>query len=623
MATSEKRRTAFAFLLLLISGVVAGGLVSAFIGFAELHPNWPVHFRDLAWRYFSLERFASYGFGLTIAFALIWGLTNYYIHRRTGAPLSGLLLGDGIRFLAAAPVVAALVAFGPISGRPGFLNDVGLLYLVLLAWKLYPFLKAAIASPAAIRRRDVWVAVLAIGLGFFLLDHPRPLDGDEPHYLVYADSLMRDRDTDLSNNYDPRITGRFARSLTPDGQTVVVTNPETGRSFLRPYHYPGLPVLILPGYAAAGACGAKIVILLLTAAGLTGLFVLLRNIGVSDAAAARGTAFFACASPFITYGLQIYPEMAAAAGLVWGMALLTDEQFGGRAALAAGALAAALPWLHVRYAPLSAALLLIALVRCRLHAGKLLALILPGLVSAAALLGFCHAVYGRFSPAPISALPEHFSPWASLSWRRSATYLCALFLDSQGGVIAYAPALLLAPLGAALLYRRDRRLMAALLLPLLLETALIAAGWRSWHGDWSPPSRFMACVCPLLAALAIVAYERCLGNAWLRRLCHALLAVGALFGALMIADPEAMYNMHRAWSIPAITQSYRLIPIGWFFPNYADPGARTVALTAIWIAAIAALTCGCTFTAAKHNSTTTTQRARRTTDEQDQSNGLP
>jgi ammonia channel protein AmtB len=100
----------------------------------------------------------------------------------------------------------------------------------------------------------------------------------------------------------------------------------------------------------------------------------------------------------------------------------------------------------------------------------------------------------------------------------------------------------------------------------------------------------MACVCPLLGALAIVAYERCLGNAWLRRLCHALLAVGALLGALMIADPEAMYNMHQAWSIPAISQSYPLIPIGWFFPNYADPGARTVALTTIWVAAIAALT---------------------------------
>ena len=129
-----------------------------------------------------------------------------------------------------------------------------------------------------------------------------------------------------------------------------------------------------------------------------------------------------------------------------------------------------------------------------------------------------------------------------------------------------------------------------LLLPIALEATLIAAGWRSWHGDWSPPSRFMACVCPLAATLAIVAYEYCLGNAWLRRLCHALLAAGALLGALMIANPEAMYNAHRPWSIPAITQSYWLIQLGWFFPNYADPGARTIALTAIWLAAIAALT---------------------------------
>ena len=90
---------------------------------------------------------------------------------------------------------------------------------------------------------------------------------------------MRDRDADLSNSYDPRITGRFSNGLTPEGQTVVVTNPATGKSFLRPYHYPGLPVLILPGYALAGACGAKMVVLLLTAIGLTGLFALLRNIG--------------------------------------------------------------------------------------------------------------------------------------------------------------------------------------------------------------------------------------------------------------------------------------------------------------------------------------------------------
>jgi hypothetical protein len=129
-----------------------------------------------------------------------------------------------------------------------------------------------------------------------------------------------------------------------------------------------------------------------------------------------------------------------------------------------------------------------------------------------------------------------------------------------------------------------------LLLPVALETALIATGWRSWHGDWSPPSRFMACVCPLLAALAIVAYEHCLANAWLRRLCHALFAAGALFGALMIADPVGMYNMHFPDSAPAITQGCWLIQLGRIFPNYADRGARTAVMAAIWIVVIIALT---------------------------------
>ena len=173
--------------------------------------------------------------------------------------------------------------------------------------------------------------MLAIGLGFFLLDHPRPLDGDEPHYLVYADSLMRDRDADLSNNYDPRITGRFANG--PDSRRPDRRRHESGDGKKLS---PPVPLSGLAGSDPAGLCrwpapaARSSSVLLLTAVGLTGLFVLLRNIEVNAVVAARGVAFLACTSPFITYGLQIYPEMAAGAGLVWGMALLTDKRFEGR-----------------------------------------------------------------------------------------------------------------------------------------------------------------------------------------------------------------------------------------------------------------------------------------------------
>ena len=132
--------------------------------------------------------------------------------------------------------MGALAAFGPADGRPDFLTTVGLLYLAVLAWKLFPMLKAVLSGDP-IRRRDVLAAVLAIGLGLFVLDHPRRLDGDEPHYLVFADSLLHGGGADLGGSYDGRVTARFFRgrsSGTPSPlRTRRAANFSCGRSITR------------------------------------------------------------------------------------------------------------------------------------------------------------------------------------------------------------------------------------------------------------------------------------------------------------------------------------------------------------------------------------------------------
>jgi len=575
-------------IIVLLGGVLAGTVAAAFAARIERSAVVRHGFQDLAWGDLSFARAAVWCLWLVPLFLLIWLATNYYVHRRTGGALYGLLLRDAPCFLAGAPLVGALVAFGPADGRPDFLTTVGLLYLAVLVWKFFPMLKAVLSGDP-IRLRDVLAAVLAVGLGLFVLDHPRRLDGDEPHYLVFADSLLHGRGADLGGSYDGRVTARFFRGPLV-GHTVPIADPASGKLLQRPGYYPGLPALALPGYALAGASGAKLVVALFAAAGLTGLFALLRRLDVSPGVAARGVILLACTSPFITYALQLYPEIIAAAALTWCLVLMWDERFGWRSALAVGALASALPWLHIRYAPLSAALMFGALVRSRLRATRTVALILPALASAAGLFIYFRAVYGGFVPGAVCGLPENLSYIGALSLRKSATYFFAMFLDSHGGVFAYAPILALAPLGAALLWRKDRAISAFVLLLIALEVALIAAGWRSWHGDWSPPSRFLACVCPLPAALAVAAYQRCRGYWLLRRLSQGLFALGVLFGLLMIADPDSMYNARFAGSLPAITESYRWIRLGWVFPDYADAGARTIELTLFWIAAIVLLT---------------------------------
>ena len=531
------------------------------------------------------------GFWLAPGLLLVWFLTSYYVHRRTGASLGDLLFEDGLPFLVLAPLIGVFLAFGPGQRRPRMLDAAGMIFLAALAWKLRPLLRAALFSGGTVRRRDVFIAVLAISIGLFVLDHPRPLDGDEPHYLMITNSLWRDGDVDLTNDYRQRAYAPFFRGALSE-HTVTVVEKSTGRQFQRSTHYPGLPVLMLPGYAVSGAAGAKLMIVLTAAAGLTGLFSLLVRLNVRREAcprpagpgvAALGVVFIACTSPLVTYGLNIYPEIVAAAIVVWAIVLLMEERFAWASALAVGALASALPWLHPRYLPLTAVLALCALVRCRARPREILALALPAVVSAAGFFVYCRTVFGGMHPGMDVVLPGNHP---ALSLNRSLYYLFAMFLDSHGGLMAYAPVLMLVPLGAILLFRENRAALAVMLLAIFAEVGLIATGIGEWHGGWAPPSRYMACVSPLLAALAILSYQRALGNKALRWLSHGLFGVGIALGLLMVLDPEAMYSVYRPGSLPAIRESYRFIRLEWVFPSYADGGLRPVALTLFWLAAI-------------------------------------
>src|SRR5439155_17537199 len=94
---------------------------------------------------------------------------------------------------------------------------------------------------------------------------PRVPAGDEPHYLVIVQSLLRDHDLRIENNhrrgdyrayYDADLKPDFRRRGR-DGQIYSI-------------HAPGLPVTVLPVFALFGYPGA-VVLLALTSAAATGV----------------------------------------------------------------------------------------------------------------------------------------------------------------------------------------------------------------------------------------------------------------------------------------------------------------------------------------------------------------
>src|ERR671917_1451354 len=89
--------------------------------------------------------------------------------------------------------------------------------------------------------------VYAATLGFYS-GRDSNYTGDEPHYLLATESLARDGNLDVADEYATRAYEDFHEGeLEPSGERT------DGR--LHEPHGVGFPLLILPAYALGGAAG--------------------------------------------------------------------------------------------------------------------------------------------------------------------------------------------------------------------------------------------------------------------------------------------------------------------------------------------------------------------------------
>jgi hypothetical protein len=311
-------------------------------------------------------------------------------------------------------------------------------------------------------------------------------EGDEPHYLMVADSLLRDGDLSLERDY---AEGRYAafhpRPLAPHYRV-------RGRQGeIYSLHALGLSLVVLPAYALGGAPGASFFMALLAALLARELRLLFRD-WLGARACAEGAAWLVALSPpLIHYAGLVFTEVPAA--LLAAVVLRRGRRVSGaRTALLCAAAVAFLPWLHVRYVAL-AVVLAAYLSLARPRRAVVAALLGAGAASALALMLHHRALYGFLDPRGVwGRRPE-------LSLALLPEGLQGLLLDQEFGLLVYAPILALFVPGVFLLWRRSRRV--ALAVGMLVAVALLTAGaWPMWRGGFNPPGRFLV---PALPALAL------------------------------------------------------------------------------------------------------------------------
>lgn len=413
-------------------------------------------------------------------------------------------------------------------------------------------------------------AALLVLLGLHYVSGLR-VTGDEPHYLIMAQSLWRDGDLDLANNY----AAREFLEYTPGPLRPHYGAPRRdGRPF--PAHSPGLPALLAPLYALAGRKGC--VAALALAAAWLALIVrrLARQLGEPQDLAW----IVAVGPPVMLYAFHIYTEVPSAVALALGLALLTSESGPGWLGAAGAALSiSALPWLHVKMIPAAGALGLVALVRLR--GGSLASFLLVSGLMAAGFLGYYQHVFGTPTPLAVyGGLPRdaHGSPL------RAAV---GLLLDRSFGLLPHAPVFLLALAGLPALVRgRWRRLAPHLLVA--VAVLLPVLGWRMWWGGQCPPARLLVPLVPFLA-LAAAARVRA-GHRGLVRWSAALIGLEACLVVFQTWDPGRLYLVNRGsrpsrlWEGLSGTTS-----LGRYLPSLVAGSAEEWRVAWLWLGALAVL----------------------------------
>jgi hypothetical protein len=301
----------------------------------------------------------------------------------------------------------------------------------------------------------IWLVLFAAYAATLGLDSFDASDygGDEPHYLLAAESLVGEGDIDLRDEYAQREYSDFyPHELDPHGTLT------SGR--LHEPHGAGFPMLIAPAFALAGADGVEVFLAALAALAFALGYLLAVRVA-PDPWASGATLAIGLSPPALAYGSAVYPELVAGA-IYAGAGLCVaamHESPRRRYAFGCFALLGLLPWLGTKYVLVGVVIGVLA-ARVLIRRGRgTLALVGAEVAgfSVALYVSVNDALYGGITPYSADVVGETATDADfPLGYLERSYRLVALWIDRDYGLVRWAPVIALCFLGAWLFYRTRR-----------------------------------------------------------------------------------------------------------------------------------------------------------------------
>lgn len=311
------------------------------------------------------------------------------------------------------------------------------------------------------------------------------IDGDEPFYLLVTESIVRDFDLDLANQYRELATSETGR--TDLGPQFSDPKGPHGEQYSR--HEPFLPLLMVPGYAVGGLHGALATIALFGVLLVRSTVRWMEDEGIGEGAIRAVFPFFAFGPPVLFYATRIWPEVPAAFFFV-------EALRGVREARMKRWLPALLGLVMLKLRFVLVAVGLIAVLYAR--SGKRRFLSAAAVVAVPLVLLYL-----------ITGDPTNVHSWRELlpaPWDRYVRGFCGLLADGMSGIPFQAPFYLFGLFALARWKDAPRGFRDGLLAGSLYILYLLPR--PEWFGGWAPPLRYVVFLMPVLALGAAAMWER-------------------------------------------------------------------------------------------------------------------
>lgn len=428
------------------------------------------------------------------------------------------------------------------------------------------------ADSSAFSAKFIFISVFIFGLISGIYNtFIYPPTGDEPHYLLMAQSLVKDHDMNLENDYVFEKTYRNFYPSELEYKNIHNTAGKNGKGIYS-IHNPGISLLISIPYMIAGRYGAQFLIAFFAAILAVLIFKASISSGSDEKTAAASAIITSVIIPFSAGASLILTEMPSACAVVYCAFFIRDIFRGEKKEIKSDIIfficTGFLVWLHPKMFVFSgifwAAWIIAVIVKKRFNAKEAIFLNIIFFVFISLYIIYYYSIFGFFAFTGMKNIYVSSSFFFDFNLFHIIKAFFAIFFDRDYGLFFFSPVFILSFTGVIFMTAKKEHIE---LLPFYFTIPYFCLFlvWNDWTGSMAPARQLIpaACVWAVYAAVFISK-----NNLQKNNTVKITVLFSVFFSAILSILPFLRYaaSKDKIYSLISTKAGYLL----WLFPTYRD-----------------------------------------------------